>query len=328
MRSQPFFKPYVSAAARKAQAAKEAKALAKQGRTLEPIGKVPQKIATSFWGRAWCQHLESFSDYANRLPRGRTYVRNGSVIHLGIAPGTVSGLVQGSSLYEESIHITPLPAAKWKALQSLCRGKIGSLIELLQGKISAEIMAVVTDPRDGLFPHPKEIKLACNCPDWAVMCKHVAAVLYGVGARLDARPELLFTLRGVDHTDLITSAAQPSPIANPSSSSRRRTLDPAALNDVFGIDLDPTPPSPTTPPPKSPAKSPAKSARKPNDSSSFMATGATVRALRLRLGLEVADFAFCLRVPVKSIKLWESKAGPLTLNPAVIARLSFFHSEI
>ncbi|MEN9974062.1 MAG: hypothetical protein RLZZ282_68, partial [Verrucomicrobiota bacterium] len=251
--SRFFYKPYVPVAQRKVQGQKKIKALEKKGRTIEPLGELTHrtKIATSFWGHAWCKHLETFSDYENRLPRGRTYVRNGSVLHLSIAPGTVTALVQGSELYEETITITPLSAPKWKAIQARCQGKIGSLIELLQGKISDEIMAIVTDPNDGLFPKPKEIKLNCSCPDWAVMCKHVAAVLYGVGARLDSQPELLFKLRGVDHNDLISAAAAShSTLASSSQpTSRRRSLDPSKLADVFGIDLE-NPPSPKTAPQK------------------------------------------------------------------------------
>jgi uncharacterized Zn finger protein len=260
--SRFFYKPYVSVAQRKVQGHKKVQALVKKGRVIEPLGELSHrtKIAASFWGHAWCKHLESFSDYENRLPRGRTYVRNGSVLHLAIAPGCVSALVQGSELYEETIHITPLPAQKWQAIQARCQGKIGSLIELLQGKISDEIMAIVTDPNDGLFPKPKEIKLNCSCPDWATMCKHVAAVLYGVGARLDTQPELLFKLRGVDHNDLISAAAATATTFGGSGrpSGRRRTLDPAKLGDVFGIDLEGAPAATT--PPKTKAKPVAKKA--------------------------------------------------------------------
>jgi uncharacterized Zn finger protein len=255
--SRFFYKPYVPVAQRKVQGHKKIQSLEKKGRVIEPLGELRHrsKIATSFWGHAWCKHLESFSDYENRLPRGRTYVRNGSVLHLAIAPGTVSALVQGSELYEETIHITPLPAQKWKAIQARCQGKIGSLIELLQGKISDEIMAIVTDPNDGLFPKPKEIKLNCSCPDWATMCKHIAAVLYGVGARLDTHPELLFKLRGVDHNDLISAATASAIGGTTQPSGRRRTLDPAKLGDVFGIDLEGAPAATTPPTPKAkPAK--------------------------------------------------------------------------
>ena len=233
------YTPYVSAAQRKANAAKKAKALQKQGYTLEPVDNVSPrgKIAASFWGHAWCRHLETFSDYENRLPRGRSYVRNGSVLHLGIMPGEVTAMVQGSELYELTIRIDTLDTKKWNAVKARCRGKIGSLIELLQGKISDEIMTVVTDRANGLFPAPKEIHFNCNCPDWADMCKHVAAVMYGIGARLDTAPELLFKLRGVDHSELI--AIDTADLTTGSPSRRRRTLGTESINSVFGIEDEP-----------------------------------------------------------------------------------------
>lgn len=234
-----YYKPYVPVAERRAKAAKKVQALMKKGQKIEPVEVVHRsKIAGSFWGRSWCEHLESYSDFANRLPRGRTYVRNGSVVHLGIKPGRVEALVSGSSLYKIAIDIDPLPRDKWEAVKKRCQGKIGSLIELLQGKISGEIMAVVTDRKAGLFPGPKEIHLDCNCPDWAGLCKHLAAVLYGVGARLDTAPELLFQLRGVDHSELIAAGATDLAGVPGKGGSRRRVIATEGLGDVFGIDLD------------------------------------------------------------------------------------------
>lgn len=255
-----FYRPYVSVAQRRSMAEKKIKALQKKGRTIEPVTAATPRgsIATSFWGEAWCDHLESYSDFSNRLPRGRSYLRNGSVLHLGIEPGRISALVMGSEMYEQTVNIKPLPAAKWKAIKQRCQGRIGSLVELLQGKISGEIMAIVTDRADGLFPSPKEIDLDCSCPDWADLCKHLAAVLYGVGARLDDAPELLFKLRGVDHNELIQ--ADPAIPGTAGSKSRRRTIAPASLGDVFGIDLD-ADPAAEEPPAPAPQRRPAKNKR-------------------------------------------------------------------
>ncbi|PTY02995.1 hypothetical protein DB346_07745 [Verrucomicrobia bacterium LW23] len=244
-----YYPQSLSVGERRALAEKQAAKMAKAGRTLEPVGNVSQRgnIATSFWGQSWCKHLESFSDYASRLPRGRSYVRNGSVIHLRIEPGTISAMVQGSQLYEATIRVEPLPRSKWKCIQDRCRGRIGSLIELLHGKISGEIMGVVANKTDGLFPSPGEIKFNCNCPDWVDMCKHIAAVLYGVGVRLDTQPELLFKLRGADHNELISAGdaadaiARPGaggPTANPAGVAARRRFTPTSLNQIFGIDLE------------------------------------------------------------------------------------------
>ena len=231
------WRPYVSVAERRRKAAKKMDALRKKGVDIQPVSIAGRKIAKSFWGEAWCGHLESFSDYANRLPRGRTYVRNGSVCHLAVAKGRIEAKVSGSELYDVKIEIKTLPGKQWIAIKGRCGGQIGSLLELLQGRLSDHVMGVVTDREDGLFPSPKEISLKCSCPDWAVMCKHVAAVLYGVGARLDARPELLFLLRGVNHEELIEADAEAA-VADATARGKSKRLAAADLSDVFGIEID------------------------------------------------------------------------------------------
>lgn len=260
------YRPYVSVAKRRAQAAKQMERLRKKGADVQPVCIEGRKIATTFWGSAWCEHLEKFSDYANRLPRGRTYVRNGSVCHLGIKEGTIEAKVSGSEIYNIKIKIKTLPADKWKKLKAQCAGQVGSMLELLQGKISKEVMAIVTDRDKGLFPSPKEINLDCSCPDWATMCKHVAAVLYGVGARLDKQPELLFLLRGVDHAELVSEETAKA-VVKRATGKKGRTLDESSLSDVFGIELgEPDVEQPVSP--KKPVKAskkkadPAKTSRK------------------------------------------------------------------
>ena len=229
------FKPYVSVAQRRANAQREVKELAKKGQTISPVEVAGRIIASTFWGKAWCDNLESYSDFNNRLPRGRTYVRNGSVVDLQIEPGKVTSLVSGSELYRTTIKIRPLAAGCWKTVKSRCGGQIGSLVELLQGKLSRSVMEIVTRRKDGMFPSPAEIEMSCSCPDWAGMCKHVAATLYGVGNRLDRQPELLFKLRQVDHLELIAQAA--TPIAKPKAA-RKKTIAADQLADVFGIELE------------------------------------------------------------------------------------------
>ena len=185
------WRPYVSVAERRAKAARELSKLAKKtGRAASPVVLDGRKIAATFWGKAWCDNLEAYSDFANRLPRGRTYVRNGSVVDLQINKGNVTALVSGSELYKIEIKIKPLAPTLWKSIQTECAGKIDSLMELLQGKLSSAVMQIVTRHERGLFPTPKEIDLDCSCPDWADLCKHVAASLYGVGAKLDQNPTL------------------------------------------------------------------------------------------------------------------------------------------
>jgi uncharacterized Zn finger protein len=227
--------PYVPVAKRRAQAQKKMASLRKKGANIQPIEIEGRKIARTFWGDRWCDHLESFSDYSNRLPRGRTYVRNGSVCHLAIKRGQVEAKVAGSDIYEVRVKIDTLSATRWNAIKKRCSGQIGSMLELLQGKLSDHIMSVVTDRKTGLFPKPAEIKFGCDCPDYASMCKHVAAVLYGIGARLDNDPSLLFRLRGVNHEELIdTQVAVPSGTGKGKS----KRLATENLGDLFGIELD------------------------------------------------------------------------------------------
>ena len=228
------YRPYVSVARRQAQAAREVEKRRKKGQNIQPIVLQGRTIASTFWGKSWCENLESYSDYENRLPRGRSYIRNGSVVDLQIHPGKITALVSGSSLYEVAITITPVPEDHWHLIKRRCAGEIGSLVELLQGRLSSGVMDIVTDQSGGLFPKPSEIKLSCSCPDWAGMCKHVAAVMYGVGARLDHQPELLFVLRKVDHLELIEEAV---PSATTQTVTGTKTLDQSELADVFGIEL-------------------------------------------------------------------------------------------
>jgi uncharacterized Zn finger protein len=228
------FRPYVPVAVRRARAVREVEKRRKKGQAVAPVVIEGRTIAHTFWGQSWCENLESYSDYANRLPRGRTYVRNGSVVDLQIHAGKVTALVSGSELYKIAVHVARLEGTRWRSIKSRCAGQIGSLVELLQGRLSKGVMDVVTARDGGLFPKPREIKLSCSCPDWAGMCKHVAAVLYGVGARLDQQPELLFRLRQVDHLELIEEAV---PRAGKKSVTGKKTLASSEVAGVFGIEL-------------------------------------------------------------------------------------------
>ena len=232
------WRPYISVAQRRRQAAREVAALKKKGRAVDPVSIEGRKIARTFWGKAWCDNLESYSDYANRLPRGRTYVRNGSVIDLQINRGQVTALVSGSSIYDVAISIKAAAKNRWRALAGKCAGKIDSVVELLQGKFSKGVMEILARRNTGLFPSPREISLTCSCPDWATMCKHVAAVLYGIGARLDHVPEMLFLLRGVDHMDLVAEAGSAGALATIRGAAKGQVLDAGGLSDIFGIDID------------------------------------------------------------------------------------------
>ena len=239
------WQPYVSVADKRANAQRELAKLRKQRKTIAPVSIEGRKIANSFWGKSWCENLERYSDFAYRLPRGRSYLRNGAVLDLQVTKGKVTAIVVGSELYKIKVNIAPLSAARWKAICKDCAGSVDSMIELLQGRFEKSVMNRVSREGDGLFPAPDEIKLSCNCPDWADMCKHVAAALYGIGARLDDNPQLLFLLRGVDEADLLAGASIGLPVqARPATAAVLDDTDVAAL---FGLEIAGTAP-PTVPP--------------------------------------------------------------------------------
>ncbi|MEB2679483.1 SWIM zinc finger family protein (plasmid) [Bradyrhizobium japonicum] len=233
---------YVPVAEKRRQAERKLAKLKKQGRSVAPVRIEGRTITKSFWGRSWCVNLERYSDYENRLPRGRTYVRNGSVIDLQIAKGEISAMVAGSELYQIKIVIAPVTRARWKSICRDCAGTVDSLVELLQGRLAKGVMDRVCREGDGLFPSPTEIKLSCSCPDWADMCKHVAAALYGVGARLDEKPQLLFVLRDVDETEMLASAGQGSPLTTAPGAAK--VLDESDVAALFGLEMAETPDNP------------------------------------------------------------------------------------
>jgi uncharacterized Zn finger protein len=230
------WKPYIPVAKRRERAARLVARMKLAGETLSPVTAARGSIAKTYWGKAWCQNLERYSDYSSRLPRGRTYLRNGSVIDLKIESGEVVAQVMGSSLYQIKVKISAVPTALWQSLSRDCAQSIDSWVELLQGQLSTAVMERIARPGAGLFPSPREITFSCSCPDAAAMCKHVAATLYGIGARLDAEPELLFRLRKVDAKELVARVGEGGlPIQQRPAASR--ILDSSKLAAVFGLDL-------------------------------------------------------------------------------------------
>lgn len=230
------WRAYVPVAERRRKAEKTLAKLKKKGQSIDPVRIEGRTIAKTFWGRSWCTNLERYSDFASRLPRGRTYLRNGSVLDLQIAKGEVRAMVSGSALYTVRVAITPATTKRWKAICKDCAGSINSLVELLQGRLSEGVMDRVCREGAGLFPAPEEIELSCSCPDWADMCKHVAAVLYGVGARLDHNPALLFKLRGVDENELLASAGKDHPLQT-SAPAATKVLDDGNVAALFGLEM-------------------------------------------------------------------------------------------
>jgi uncharacterized Zn finger protein len=183
-----YWPEYVPVAERRRQAQERARRRIKKGQALKPVVIEGSRIASTFWGRGWCDQMESFHDYSNRLPRGRSYVRHGCVVDLQIEPGRVKASVSGSHLYKVNVRISPLHVVKWKKLVDTCAGKIDSLIELLQGRLSHKILEILTHRTEGMFPTSKQISFECDCPDWAAMCKHVAAALAWTTSRSSSLP--------------------------------------------------------------------------------------------------------------------------------------------
>ena len=232
------WEPYVSVGDKLNKAVRHAVQLAKkQKREREPVSIQGRAIAKTFWGKAWCDNLTAYQDYSNRLPRGATYVRNGSVVDLIIKPKKIEAVVAGSMPYTVKIDISELDKNRWKAIRSECSESIDSLLDLLSGRLSDGVMKQLTDQKTGLFPSPREIRMSCSCPDYSSCCKHLAAVMYGVGARLDNQPELLFLLRGVDHQELVSQAIAAGNL-NRELSSGSGGLDSQDLGAIFGIELD------------------------------------------------------------------------------------------
>jgi len=236
------FPRYQSVASRRNEAEHFLRRERKAGRDPKPVIIEGRTITTTFWGRAWCDNLERYSDYATRLPRGRSYARNGSVVDLGLQPGRIEARVLGTHLYEVTIKVDELPEVRWNAIVDACTGQVESLLSLLRGQLSDRVMEVVTRPHEGLFPDPAELSFRCTCPDWAIMCKHVAAVLYGVGARLDHSPEQLFALRGVDPQPLLDEVVTRGPV-KPDQPGRHERLQHADLSALFGIPIESDEPS-------------------------------------------------------------------------------------
>lgn len=229
--------PYVPVAKRRANAVREAGKLSRNGQNLRPIYIRSHAIATSFWGLSWCKNLEKYADWANRLPRGRTYACNGSIVDLQIEPGSITSLVSGSYLYAIKISIDPLNKQRWQAIRSDCAQQVSSLLDLMRGKLPDAVLARLTDPKQGMFPSPEELKFQCSCPDYAMMCKHIAATLYGVGHLLDSEPGLFFKMRGVDQSELVCDALTTQSVDDAIGLNQRSDLAGEDLGAIFGIDL-------------------------------------------------------------------------------------------
>jgi uncharacterized Zn finger protein len=233
---------YVTVAEKKAKAEKKLEQLRKKRPGIAPVVIEGNTLARTWWGKSWNRNLERYADYGNRIGRGKSYVRHGAVLDLKIEGGRVTALVQGSRAqpYEVVIRIAPVNKVNWDQAREQCRGELSSLPDLLAGKFPKALGEIFLAEDKGLFPTPKEIDFDCSCPDWASMCKHVAATLYGIGARLDEDPLLFFTLRQADTEELVARAVQEKTGDLLARADRKgsRVIDDADLSGLFGIDMD------------------------------------------------------------------------------------------
>ena len=357
---------YVPVDEKRARTVSEIHGLRSRGMKVQPIELRGRTIARNFWGRRWCEHLESFSEYAARLAHGRAYVRNGSICHLAIEPGSVDAMVVGSALYHVSIRIRRLEESAWRAIGTACAGRVDSLLELHEGRLSDHVAEVVTHRDTGVFPQPGEIVPSCECSDRATMCKHAAAVLSGVGSRFDDSPELLFLLRGVDERELLA--------ADPAAPNGRTAAGPVADDapgTLFDVDGDarngaPAPDArmpptlngtgpaagngspfvspgqvdPAAPPRRvkktltyrPPAAAAPRRFRAPagagDRAPGFQPTGELVAHLREQCGCSVAEFADLLQVTATTVRRWETTSGHLNLHARPWEALLALHLEV
>jgi uncharacterized Zn finger protein len=352
---------YVPVDEQRARTVSEMHELRARGVRVQPVELRGRTIAQSFWGRHWCEHLESFSEYTARLAHGRAYVRNGSVCHLAIEAGGIDAMVVGSTLYHVAIRVRQLDRSVWTAIVNACAGEIGSVRELREGRFPARVAEILTDRDAGLFPHPSEIVPDCECSDRAP-CKHAAAALSAIGRRLDDHPELLFLLRGVDEAELIGTTPTPArghtemdPPANgsagtlfdidpgaggtaaPESTMTLNLAGPAATDEpAFGASMPAAPAAPrkakktlTYRPPLPTAALPAREPAAGDDGTNgFRPTGELLLSLRERCGCSVAEFADLIQVTATTVRRWETTSGPLNLHARPWEALLALHQEI
>ena len=331
---------YVPVDAQRARTVSEMNRLVASGVKVQPVELRGRTLASSFWGRRWCEHVDSFSEYAARLAHGRACLRNGSVCHLSIEPGGADAMVIGSALHHVTLRVRRLEAAAWMAMRTACAGRVGSLLELREGRVPDDVAEVVTDRDSGLFPQPGDIVASCDCGNGTTLCKHAAAVLWGIGSRLDERPESLFLLRGVDETELIaTEAALSRDPAAAGGLESGATQGATAPNSADSVSLNAPRPaeskaSLSAPPPagsaapsrpvkktltyRPPGPTDAGRRRTPSglagEAAGFVPTGAMVADLRERCGCTVAEFADLIQVTPTTVRRWETTPGRLNLH--------------
>jgi uncharacterized Zn finger protein len=233
------FSEYESVAQKRARAARRLAKLRKENPQIAPIIIEGRTIAKSWWAKAWVRNLESYADYANRIARGKGYLRYGMVLDLIIEKGVVDALVMGSgsSTYRVHVQIDPLSDARVTDIARFCGDRLTDTAQLAEGRFPKEFSERFLDQKQGLFPSPKEIHFSCSCPDHAYMCKHVAAVLYGIGTRFDDDPLLFFKLRNIPTEDLIKRSVDVKMTSMLKNARKKtpRVISDEDIDELFGL---------------------------------------------------------------------------------------------
>jgi uncharacterized Zn finger protein len=164
-------------------------------------------IGSSWWSRRFIDVLEGL-DLGTRLANGRAYARSGQVLNLEVAAGSVTATVQGSRPrpYEVSVALKQIWPTQWERIERALADQVIFSAKLLAGELPPDLERVFAELKQPLFPGSAgELTMECNCPDWSVPCKHVAATLYLLAEAFDQDPFLILTWRGRNKAELLTN---------------------------------------------------------------------------------------------------------------------------
>ena len=161
---------------------------------------IRSQYGRTWWGAQWLQALTQI-DFDNRLPRGRTYANRGAVRNLVVDGGRISAKVQGSRPrpYEVEVVVPPVPPADAARLIDSLTADPGLIARLLNRELDPAVLDEAQRLKIAVFPSRwSDLAMKCSCPDWAVPCKHLAAVIYLLSQEIDGNPFLVFSLRALD----------------------------------------------------------------------------------------------------------------------------------
>lgn len=165
------------------------------------------------WGQRFLQALEQGLE-PKRLARGRQYSASHRVPDWAWTGGHLrfSGKNRGTAYYgmnepirfEGHIEISPLPGCLWQAVIPELGNQAGFIARLLLNEIPDSLESHLQARGHSLIPgrYGEDLQATCSCPETESPCRHVAAVLVALAARIDQTPLLLFELRGLNRATL------------------------------------------------------------------------------------------------------------------------------